>query len=199
MKQTIPFSIIAALTVGLAISVFTSFEKTKELEQHKERVAEISIELQKYQTENRKLRAIASILDGATTGIHQTEPETIKNVNKVVAYILDLKDAPEEKFNECWNRKVNTTNWGSDGPYGLLDECIDSIKSTSSAILLREIDNATNAARSSCSEGNNRFEMAKSCWADRNFRLVNSANNAIFSAITTSNWLDTQDISINEK
>lgn len=199
MKQTIPFSIIAALTVGLAISVFTSFEKTKELEQHKERVSEISIELQKYQTENRKLRAIASILDGATTGIHQTEPETIKNVNKVVAYILDLKDAPEEKFKECWNRKLNTTNWGSDGPYGLLDECIDSIKSTSSAILIREIDNATDAARSRCSEGNNRYEMAKSCWADRNFRLVSSANQAIFSAITTPNWLDTQDISINEK
>lgn len=197
MKITIPFSIIAALTVGLAISVFTSFEKNKKLEQHKEKVAEISIELQKYRTDNRKLRAIASILEGATTGIHQTQPETIKNVNNVVAYILDLKDAPEEKFKECWNRKLNTTNWGNYGPYGLLDECIDSIKSTSSAILIREIDNATDAARSRCSEGNNRYEIAKSCWADRNFRLMISANQTIFSALTTQNWLDTKDISIN--
>ncbi|WP_374491069.1 hypothetical protein [Zoogloea sp.] len=197
MKKTIVFSIITALAVGLVISVFSSLEKGKELEQHKERVAEISVELQKYQTENRKLRAIASILDGATTGIHQTQPETIKNVNKVVAYILDLKDAPEEKFKECWDRRLNTTNWGSDGPYGLLDECIDSIKSTNSAILIREIDNATDAARSRCSEGNNRYEMAKSCWADRNFRLMSSANQAIFSAITTPNWLEAQDISVN--
>ena len=199
MKQTIIFSIITALAVGLVISAFTSLEKSKELEQHKERVAEISAELQKYQTENRKLRAIATILDGATTGIHQTQPETIKNVNKVVAYILNLKDAPEEKFKECWDRRLNTTNWGSNGPYGLLDECIDSIKSTSSAILIREIDKATDAARSRCSEGNNRYEMAKSCWADRNFRLMSSANQAIFSAITTPNWLDAQNISINEE
>ena len=199
MKQTIIFSIITALAVGLVISAFTSLEKSKELEQHKERVAEISAELQKYQTENRKLRAIATILDGATTGIHQTQPETIKNVNKVVAYILNLKDAPEEKFKECWDRRLNTTNWGSNGPYGLLDECIDSIKSTSSAILIREIDNATDAARSRCLEGNNRYEMAKSCWADRNFRIMSSANQAIFSAITTPNWLDAQNISINEE
>lgn len=155
-------------------------------------------ELQKYQAENRKLRAIASILDGATNGIHQTRPETIKNVNKVMAYILDFKDAPEKEFKDCWDRMLNTTSWGSDGPYGLLDECIDSIKSTNSAILIREIDNATIAARGECSEGDNRYEMAKSCWADRNFRLVNSANQALFSAITIPNWLDAQDISINE-
>lgn len=199
MNKIMPFGIITALTVGLAISVFTFLEKTKELEQHKERISGISIELQKYQTENRKLRAIASILDGATTGIHQTEPETVKHVNKVMAYILDLKDAPEEKFKECWDRRLNTTNWGSDGPYGLLDECIESIKSTSSAILIREIDNATEAARSRCSEGENRYERAKSCWADRNYRLVSSADQALFLAITTPNWLDTQDVSINEK
>lgn len=198
MNKTIPFSIIAALTVGLAISVFTSLKKTKELEQHNERISEMSVELQKYQTENRKLRAIASILDGATNGIHQTRPETIKNVNKVMTYILDLKDAPEKEFKDCWDRMLNTTNWGSDGPYGLLDECIHNIKSTSSAILIREMDNATNAARSECSEGDNRYEWAKSCWADRNYRLVSSANQALFSAITTPNWLDTQDISINE-
>lgn len=198
MNKTIPFSIIAALTAGLAISVFISLEKTKELEQHNERISKISMELQKYQTENRKLRATASILNGATNGIHQTEPETIKHVNKVMTYILDLKDAPEKEFKECWDRMLNTTNWGSDGPYGLLDECIDRIKSTNSAILIREIDNATLAARGECSEGDNRYEMAKSCWADRNFRLVNSANQALFSAITTPNWLDTQDITINE-
>jgi len=197
MKQTMIFSIMIALTLGLVISVFTLFEKSKELEQQKEKIAEISIELKKYQTENRKIGAIASILKGATAGIHQTQPETIQNVNKVVTYILGLKDAPEEKFKECWDRRLNTTNWGSDGPYGLLDECIDSIKSSSSAVLIREIDNATDAARSRCSEGNNRYEMAKSCWADRNFRLISSANQAIFSAITTPNWLDAQDISIN--
>ncbi|WP_139379564.1 hypothetical protein [Zoogloea sp. LCSB751] len=199
MKQTILISIITALAVGLAASVFTSFEKAKEIEQHKEKITEVSTELQKYKTENKKLRAVASILDGATNGIHKTQPEIIKNVNKVVAYILNLKDAPEEKFKECWDRRLNTTSWGSDGPYGLLDECIDSIKSSSSAILIREIDNATNAARSRCSEGNDRYEMAKNCWADRNFRLMSSANQVIFLAITTQNWLDTQDISINER
>ncbi len=154
--------------------------KNKEISLHNEEYARARSDIEKLQIENRKIRTIATILNGATNGLHKTRPETIKLANRAVEYIQQYKGPAEEKFKDCWNRRLNTTNWGSDGPYGLLDECIDSIENTDAAIFIRELENSTNAARSSCSEGENRYEMAKSCWADRNFRLIQSANHAIF-------------------
>lgn len=198
MKSIISIGITTVLVTGLSIAAFTSIDKSKEIATQKEKIEEITEELQKSYSEIRRLRATTVILNEATSGLHQTQPESIKMVRRVVSYILDLKEPPEIKFKECWDRKLKTTNWGSDGPYGLLDECIDQIKNASSAALIREIDNATDAARSRCSEGANRYEMAKNCWADRNFRLLMSANQAIFAAITTPKWLDTQETSISE-
>ncbi|MDT4884856.1 hypothetical protein FQZ97_1210340 [compost metagenome] len=99
----------------------------------------------------------------------------------------------EEKFKECWDRKLKTTNWGSNGPERILDDCIDSIASADTAILMSEIDNKTNSTDYTCrSSANNRFEGARNCSADKNYRLIISANRTLFEFITTKDWIDNQ-------
>ena len=125
--------------------------------------------------------------------MHGTKPEITNDVNKVVDFILASKNSPEEKFKECWDRKLKTTNWGSMGPYGLLDDCIDTIVDANTAIFIRDIDNKKGSANYACrAHANNSFEGARDCWADRNFRMINSANNTLFDFITTKAWVDNQ-------
>ncbi len=191
------FSLLAAL--GLLAALFVIFTQSNELQSTKKELHNLTSEFRKIKDENKQFRVANAILEGATTGLHSTKPETIKEVKRVISYILESKGNTEDKFKACWDRKLKTTEWGSDGPYGLLDECIDSIVDAKSAIFIREIDRSAETARYTCgSEGRDRYEMAKNCWADRNFRLLNSANNALFDSLTIPKWIESQNSSINE-
>lgn len=190
-------SLLAAL--GLLATLFVIFTQSSELQATKNELHKLTSEFQKIKDENKQFRVANAILEGATTGLHSTKPETIKEVKRVIGYILGSKGITEDKFKECWDRKLKTTQWGSMGPYGLLDECIDSIVDAKSAIFIREIDSSVETARYTCqSEGRDRYERAKNCWADRNFRLLTSANDALFASITTPNWIESQNSAINE-
>jgi hypothetical protein len=198
MKKNVVIACFLILLGALAASLFDIKKKDQEIALRDEKYATLRSDYETLKNENKRIITTAIILNGATNGVHQTRPESIKLVNKTIEYIQKYDGPPEAKFKDCWNRILRTTNWGSDGPYGLLDGCINSIQVTENAILVRELENATNASRESCSEGNNRAEMVKSCWADRNFRLIQSANQAIFSLITTPKWLENQTIQITQ-
>jgi len=178
---------------GLVGVTFFAFNQEKELEAKKEELGAAIENLHQVKEENRRFKVVNAIYYGATTGLHGTKPEITNDVNKVVDFILASKNSPEEKFKECWDRKLKTTNWGSMGPYGLLDDCIDTIVDANTAIFIRDIDNKKGSANYACrAHANNSFEGARDCWADRNFRMINSANNTLFDFITTKAWVDNQ-------
>lgn len=189
-------AVIGLLATGLVI-----FNQATELKETRIELSRITNDLNNTKNENKRLRVTNSVLEGATRGLHATKPETIKEVNLVINHILESKSATEEKFKECWNRKLQTTDWGSDGPEGLLDDCIDHIAQSKNAILIKDIERKAEAARYICrseSTLGGRYEMAKNCLADRNYRLLASAFNSLFESLTTPHWIENLNNSVSE-
>ena len=74
-----------------------------------------------------------------------------------------------------------------------LDDCIDTISDSKTAILLKDLEKKSNSVRYDCgAQSANNFEAARDCWADRNYRLIYSADKTLFDFITTPEWLDKQ-------
>lgn len=189
------------LVALVTMSVF-AFTQTAEL---KSKQAELiaanatATNLESLKSQLRQLTVINAINAEGTRGIISTDAETIKTVNQVITFILESRSPAESKFAECWDRKLKTTDWGSMGPFGLLDECIDTIVEAKTAILMKELDRARNQARYNCSRTSaNNAEAARDCWADRNFRLIASADSVLFSFITTAEWFNNQKGQIKE-
>lgn len=181
------------ISIGLAIALVAStlviYSKSIALETANQKLSEISAKLESTREESDKIKIVSLLLRASSGGLYSVKPETLKEVRRVADFISSIKSGAESKFSECWDRQIKTKSWGSDGPYGLLEHCIDSIEDSKSAILLKEINNAVDLARHECAEGENRFEAAKSCWADSNFRLLSGASSTLFEALTTPNWL----------
>lgn len=186
-------SIALVSTLGMAGILYFSFNQYQEIERIEGELKSATEELSLEKETNRRFRVVSAINNGAAMGLHGTKPDVVSDANRVVEYILTSNDPTEDKFSECWDRRLKTTNWGSMGPYGLLDDCIDTIASAKTAIFMREIDNKANAISYACrSKSANRFEGARDCMAEKNYRLITSANNALFEFVTTKNWIDNQ-------
>lgn len=181
------------ISIGLAFALLGStaviYSKSSALDAAGQQLSEISRKLESTREEGKKLKIASLLLRASSDGLYPVKPETLKEVRRVADFIFSMEIGKETKFNECWDRQSKTKNWGNGGPDGLLEHCIDLIEDSKSAILLKEINDAVDLARNECSEGENRFEAAKSCWADSNFRLLSGASNTLFDALTTPNWL----------
>jgi hypothetical protein len=193
-------AIALASTLGMAGALYYAFNQSQEVKRIEGELKTITDNLNNEKEANKRLKVVNAINDGATNGLHATKPDVISETNRVIEYILTSGAPTEEKFYECWDRKLKTTNWGSMGPYGLLDDCIDKISSAKTAILMREIDNKVNAINYECrSKSATRFEGARDCMAERNYRLIVSANHALFEFVTTKNWIENQEGVITEE
>lgn len=180
-------------TIALIVIAIFATNKSSELDVVSSKNRELESKISILETENKGFKIANSILNDATSGLTKAKPETMKGVTKVVSFLNSGQAGNEPKFAECWDRKLKTTNWGSMGPWGLLDECIDAIEKKESAILLREIENAAEAVRSNCSyTALNAADGRERCGVDRDFRLLSAANRALFSALTTPEWLAKQ-------
>ena len=110
MKKAVLVFIFLILAGSLIAALLELKSKNKEISLRNEEYTRARSDIEKLQIENKKIRTIASILNGATNGLHQTRPETIKLVNRAVEYIQQYKGPAEEKFKDCWNKRLNTTN-----------------------------------------------------------------------------------------
>lgn len=186
-KSKISISILSVLL--LASLLFIAFQ-SKQLESARTQTLGMNLALERAEIERKQLRILSAIFEGVSGGIHGVEPDTNKAVKEVATYILLNAEPAETKFAECWDRKLRTTDWGSMGPYGLLDQCIDTVVSAKSAILLKETDRLAELAGEKCRQNtSNTFEMNQACWADGNHRLLISAGNVLMEALTEPNWL----------
>lgn len=182
-------SIAILIVLLLASLLFIAFQ-SKQLESARTQMLGMNLSLEQAETERKQLRILSAMFEGVSRGIHGVEPDTNKAVKEVATYILLNTEPAETKFAECWDRKLRTTDWGSMGPYGLLDECIDTVVSAKSAILLKQTDRLAEMTADKCRQGGaNKFEMAQSCWADGNHRLLMSAGDVLMEALTEPNWL----------
>lgn len=183
-KSKISISILSVLL--LASLLFIAFQ-SKQLESARTQMLGMNLSLERAEIERKQLRILGAIFERVSGG---TEPYTNKAVKDVATYILLNAEPAETKFAECWDRQLRTTDWGSMGPYGLLDQCIDTIVSAKSAILLKETDRLAELEGEKCRQnGSNTIEMKQACWADDNYRLLISAGNVLMEALTEPNWL----------
>ncbi|HRN82312.1 MULTISPECIES: hypothetical protein [Nitrosomonas] len=176
---------IFSLSAALVILIYAALSKSIEISQLNREVAELQEKLVSSQETEKEVRVVAAFFKGATNGISDTEPKAIETASKVVSYVIQLKNPAEVEFRDCWEREESINSWGSMGPFGLLDACIAKVKSTKSAVLLREIDAAVQISREECAkDGKDNYDMARNCWADRTYRFIFSANQLLFSALT---------------
>lgn len=183
--KALPALCIALTILSVVLSCVLVF-KTREVSGQKAIIEELNARAQVSLAEKRELRVLSALFKEASVGLHETEPETIKKASKAVAYIVQLREPAELEFAECWDREINSHSWGSDGPYGILEACIDKIKSKDTAVLMHEMESAVEVARAKCGiNGKDRYEMAQMCFAESGFRLISGARNLLFSAITS--------------
>jgi len=186
MRQIRIITLLLAF-ISIAIAAYALTQSSK-LENITKLNHDNEVRIKSLESEIKSLAITNVILNDAVAG-YTAHPTTIKRVNSVIDFLRSGAAENEPAFADCWDRKVRTTNWGSMGPWGVLDECIDKISKKDSAILLREIENASDSARSDCSyTAENAAEGRERCAADRDFRLLSAANQALFSALTEADW-----------
>ncbi|MDO9115655.1 MAG: hypothetical protein Q7U63_17910 [Polaromonas sp.] len=190
-------SVVLGSVVILIAALLVVFYQTRSLTELKNELEYSNHQLKDAAQENDNLRLKIAILNAANLGIAPTTTETVVFVNRLAVRIRETKPGFEAKFAACINRQIKTQDWGSDGPYSLLDTCINTIENDESAIKLKELDRLAQAAKQKCgTEGNNRFEIARNCWANPNYRLVVAAQNVFFNLLTIPNWLSEQKLDI---
>lgn len=181
MKLFKPLSVVLLLALGLSTYLYL------DLEDKKAQLAALEQAHQRY-------RILAALLNGATQGIQGTKPEAAAAANRVIDFMLSSNAPPEQRFKTCWDTKLNTTQWGSMGPHGLLDACVSTIADPATATLMKALASLKDQLRAACSsEGGNRYEEALHCWADRSYRLVFSADKLLFDFVTDPDWLEKQE------
>lgn len=179
--------------VALIAALLFGFFQSRSLAELKNDLAYSNHQLKEATLENASMRIKIAILNAASAGITPTTTDSVVLVNRLAVFIGETKTGYEAKFADCINRQMKTRDWGSDGPYGLLDTCINTIENSESAIKIKELDRLVQAARQKCGvEGNNRYEIARNCWADSNYRLTTGAHNAFFHLLTIPNWMNQQ-------
>ncbi len=184
MKLFKPISV--ALLLALGLSTFLYLEGKDRLEEKEALITTL-------EQENHRYRISTALLNGATQGIHETKPEAVAAANRVIDFILTANAPSEPQFKACWETKLNTTQWGSMGPHGLLEACVNTLSSPETAALMKDLASVRDQRRAACSsEGKNRYEEALNCWADRSYRLVFSADKLLFAFVTDPDWLDKQ-------
>lgn len=118
--------------------------------------------------------------------LDQVEPEQIGNANQMLDLYIERKPV-ETAFYQCWDREINTTSWGSMGPWGVLETCIDKIEDDETAKLLFSLEQQSSRLRGECAfKASNRFEEIERCALSGKYRFAAGTYQAFFNLITQS-------------
>jgi len=182
MKRALLLALIAAVSVAAYLYISLKAENQALQEQI------ISLERQNKTLASDMARAalVSRIYAASNSGITgDPTKDDLERGNEVVDFVLANKPAVEQDFKNCWDRMLNTTSWGSMGPYSHTEACIDKVKNDAVAVMLFDLYKAKGNARYKCAkEGENRYEMAVTCWADASNRFLMGLDAVFFEIVT---------------
>jgi hypothetical protein len=182
MKRALLLVLIAAVSVAAYLYISLKAENETLQEQI------VSLERQNKTLASDMARAalVSRIYAASNSGINGgPTKDDLERGNEVVDFVLANKPAVEQGFKSCWDRKLNTTSWGSMGPYGLTEACIDKVGNDAVAVMLFDLYKAKENARYECAKkGENRYDMAVNCWADASHRFLMGLDAVFFEIVT---------------
>ena len=182
MKRVLLLAFIAAVSV--AAYLYISLKAENEVLQ--EQIVSLERRNETLVSDMARAALVSRIYATSNSGISGGPSEDdLETGNEVVDFVLANKPAVEQDFKSCWDRKLNTTSWGSMGPYGLTEACIDKVKDDAVAVMLFDLYKAKENARYECAKkGENRYDMAVNCWADASHRFLMGLDAVFFEIVT---------------
>lgn len=175
-KKEMNKSIFSLLLLSIAGSLFVIYT--------------LYVENEYLKDESFKKTVLIEIYKGASSGLIAASDDSKEKVKKVVDYITTNNLPKEKLFKSCWDRHLQTYDWGSMGPVGLLESCIDKISDDETAILMKKLDSSVELMRYECMpRGRTRYEGLEQCGIDGNYILLSSADNVLFKFVTEDDWL----------
>tara|TARA_R110000851_G_scaffold333533_1_gene515185 strand:+ start:18562 stop:19176 length:615 start_codon:yes stop_codon:yes gene_type:complete len=182
MKRALLLALIAAVSVAAYLYISLKTENQALQEQ----IASLERQNKTLASDMARAALVSRIYAASASGITGgPTKDDLERGNEVVDFVLANKPAVEQDFKSCWDRKLNTTSWGSMGPYGLTEACIDKVKDDAVAVMLFDLYKAKENARYECAKkGENRYEMAVNCWADASHRFLMGLDAVFFEIVT---------------
>ncbi|MFH7563910.1 hypothetical protein [Oceanimonas smirnovii] len=149
------------------------------------------MENEKLREENLRKNASIEIYKNASTGLIPATTESKALVEDVINHVATSSSPKEKTFKSCWERQLQTGDWGSMGPVGLLESCIDKISNDKTAILMKKVDSSFELIGYECMpRGNSRYDGIEKCNIDGSYILLSSAKDTLFRFITEDDWMN---------